>query len=233
MPTKLTAPFQDAIALAIELHGNQTRKGTKIPYVSHLLAVAALVLEHGGTEEESIAALLHDAVEDAGGAATRDRIATQFGEDVASIVDGCSDASPAPGEPKAPWRKRKKAHIAHLAGASPSVLLVTAADKLHNARAIVTDYDYIGEQLWDRFNATREDIVWYHESLRDVMDSVETKLKMAEPEGSHRYDGLRRLLDRFDEAVEELRFETMLRDTAALLAEPPGWADLLGPITPQ
>ena len=139
MPVQLTAAYRDALDFAIRLHGGQTRKGTDIPFISHVLAVSATVLEFGGTQEEAIAALLHDAVEDAGGHATRQQIAEQFGESVADIVDGCSDDSPAPGEPKRPWIERKTQHLEHVSRASRSVALVTAADKLHNARALVAD----------------------------------------------------------------------------------------------
>jgi (p)ppGpp synthase/HD superfamily hydrolase len=159
--------FDDAFSYASRLHANQFRKtedpqALRIPYIAHLMAVAAIVLEHGGDEDEAIAALLHDAVEDQGGPATRDAIAVRFGERVARIVDGCTDASPAPGQGKGEWRPRKEAYIAHLAVAEPSVLLVSAADKLHKARAILSDYRECGEWLWGRFNGGREGTLWYY-----------------------------------------------------------------------
>ena len=124
--------FQNAFALACELHGTQTRKGTEIPYLSHLLAVTSIVLEDGGNEEEAIAALLHDAVEDQGGRTTLARIRSDFGDEVAAIVDACSDADT---QPKPPWRERKEAYLLHLSHeVRPGVLRVSAADKLHNAR---------------------------------------------------------------------------------------------------
>ena len=154
----LSPCFDAALVYASQLHRNQSRKGGAIPYVSHLLAVTAIVLEYGGTEDEAIAALLHDAVEDQGGSATRDAICNQFGEEVAAIVDGCTDADTMP---KPPWKERKEDYISHIRDASPSVRLVSAADKLHNARAILADYQQLGEPLWDRFNGKRDDTFWY------------------------------------------------------------------------
>ena len=158
----LTARFSDALVYAAELHRSQLRKGTPIPYVSHLLAVASIVLEHGGDEHEAIAALLHDAIEDAGGDAARQEIRIRFGERVVAIVEGCTDAETVP---KPPWRERKEAYIAHLAEASPSVLLVSAADKLHNARSVAADYRVLGEELWSRFNGGRAGTLWYYRAL--------------------------------------------------------------------
>src|SRR5437660_4807656 len=125
----LTARFEEALTFATQLHAQQVRKGTRIPYVAHLLAVTALVLENGGDEDEAIAALLHDAIEDQGGAATREEIRRHFGNRVVEIVDGCTDAEVIP---KPPWRPRKETFIAHLREASASVRLVVASDKLHN-----------------------------------------------------------------------------------------------------
>ena len=164
----LTKRFDRALAFAADLHRAQQRKGTTIPYVSHLLAVASLVLEHGGSETEAIAALLHDAVEDQGGLPTLSRIADEFGEEVAAIVAGCTDADVVP---KPPWRARKEAYIAHLAHASESICLVSAADKLHNLRSIVSDYQMLGEELWGRFNGKREGTLWYYQQLVDAFRS--------------------------------------------------------------
>jgi (p)ppGpp synthase/HD superfamily hydrolase len=164
----LTQRFDRALAFAADLHRAQQRKGTTIPYVSHLLAVASLVLEHGGSETEAIAALLHDAVEDQGGLPTLSRIADEFGEEVAAIVAGCTDADVVP---KPPWRARKEAYIAHLAHASESICLVSAADKLHNLRSIVSDYQMLGEELWGRFNGKREGTLWYYQQLVDAFRS--------------------------------------------------------------
>jgi GTP pyrophosphokinase len=158
----LTNRFADALTYASQLHAVQVRKGTKIPYVTHLLSVAAVVLEHGATEDEAIAALLHDAIEDQGGAPTREEIRRRFGDAVVSIVDGCTDAEVIP---KPPWRQRKEHHIAELQHASASVLLVSAADILHNARAILADYRQQGEALWSRFRAGKEEQLWYYRSF--------------------------------------------------------------------
>ena len=149
----LSPRFEDALVYATQIHAHQHRKGTGIPYVSHLMAVASLVLEHGGTETEAIGALLHDAAEDAGGSGRTEDIRLRFGPDVAAIVEGCSDTDVTP---KPPWKERKIAYIEHIAAASDSVRLVSAADKLHNARAILKDYRELGESLWDRFNGGKE-----------------------------------------------------------------------------
>jgi (p)ppGpp synthase/HD superfamily hydrolase len=162
----LTARFEEALVLAVRLHAGQTRKGTDTPYISHLLAVAGIVLEHGASEDEAIAALLHDAAEDQGGRATLEKIRDRFGETVAEIVAGCTDSWTIP---RPPWRMRKKAYVAHLRGASASVRLVSAADKLHNARTILADYRALGESLWSRFNGGRKGTLWYYRALVDVL----------------------------------------------------------------
>ena len=158
----LSARFEEALVYAHQLHAGQRRKSGGAPYVAHLLAVTAIVLEHGGDEDEAIAALLHDAVEDQGGAATRASIQQRFGERVAAIVDGCSDTDVTP---KPPWRERKLAYLTHLPQASPSVRLVSAADKLHNARALVASYRREGEALWRHFRGGREGTLWHHRAL--------------------------------------------------------------------
>ena len=158
----LTAGFEEALVYATRLHAGQLRKGTAIPYVSHLLAVAGIVLENGGVEDEAIAALLHDAVEDQGGATTREEIRRRFGESVASIVDGCTDAETIP---KHQWRERKEPYVAHIAEAPASVRLVSAADKLHNARSILSDLRSCGATVWDRFKGGKEGTLWYYRSL--------------------------------------------------------------------
>ncbi len=154
--------FEDALLLAHRLHANQTRKGTTIPYIGHLLAVTAIVIENDGSEDEVIAALLHDAVEDQGGAKTREEIRRRFGENVAVIVDGLTDTDQTP---KPPWRARKEAYIAHLNEASDSVLLVSLADKIHNASAIVRDLRHEGESVWSRFTGGRDGTLWYYRAL--------------------------------------------------------------------
>ena len=167
----LTERFDKALKFAHKVHRSQPRKKTTIPYVSHLLSVAGLVLESGGDEDLAIAALLHDAVEDAedmSGEEMSDRIRAKFGDRVADIVDGCSDAKSSPGGSKPPWRSRKEAYLEHLRSASNDVLRVSIADKVHNARSIATDQDRFGEELWKRFSSTSEESRWYYTSLRDI-----------------------------------------------------------------
>ena len=159
--TALTDRFVRAVDYVRVLHGHQIRKATQIPYLAHLLSVSALVLENGGDEECAIAGLLHDAVEDAGGKPRLAAIRAEWGDRVADIVVGCTDSDT---YPKPPWRPRKEAYIAHLASASPDVLLVSAADKVHNSRTIVADYRQIGDALWSRFDAG-SDQAWYYNAL--------------------------------------------------------------------
>jgi len=159
MAPTLSARFEEALIFAMHLHAGQTRKGTEIPYVAHLLMVASLVITHGGDEDEAIAGLLHDAVEDQGGKPTLEQIRARFGERVAAIVEGCTDTDV---EPKPPWRPRKERYLAHLHSAPPSVKLVAAADKLDNVRAIVADYRIHGAAIWTRFNAGPEDQRWFY-----------------------------------------------------------------------
>jgi (p)ppGpp synthase/HD superfamily hydrolase len=165
----LTQRFEDALLYATQLHSLQLRKGTNIPYVSHLLGVASLALEHGATEDEAIAALLHDAVEDQGGEPTLREIRQKFGDRVAEIVWGCTDSEI---YPKPPWRQRKEQYIAHLQHATPSIRLVSACDKLHNARAILTDYRAIGDSLWTRFRPGKDGVLWYYRSLADTFNRL-------------------------------------------------------------
>jgi|EndophyteCoNSPM_1038545.scaffolds.fasta_scaffold06738_2 (p)ppGpp synthase/HD superfamily hydrolase len=166
----LTDRFDRAVLFAIELHRSQLRKGTAIPYVTHLFAVCSLVLEDGGTEGEAIAALLHDGPEDRGGVAVLDAIRDRFGPAVAEMVEGLSDAMPAPGEAKAPWRTRKEAYLQHLADAPESVLRISLADKLHNARSMLVDGEADGEAVWSRFNAGRDEQAWYYRALLAIFE---------------------------------------------------------------
>lgn len=159
--------FSTALSYAAELHGSQLRKGTLIPYVAHLLAVAATVIEYGGDEDQAIAALLHDAVEDQGGREQLERIRHRFGERVAAIVEACTDSFEQ-GEHKEEWRQRKEKYLAAIAGKPRDALLVSAADKLHNATAILEDYRVEGEALWPRFKGGRESL-WYYASLVDAL----------------------------------------------------------------
>ena len=157
-----TEKFERALVYASRLHRNQNRKGTRVPYITHLLAVAAIVGENGGTENEVVAALLHDAPEDKGGEATLEDVRARFGDEVAKIVAGCTDTYE---DPKPPWRERKEDYVAHLSGASDSVRLVSSADKLHNARSILADLRAVGDDLWDRFTGGKEGTLWYYRAL--------------------------------------------------------------------
>jgi len=161
----LTERFDEAFRYAHGLHRAQTRKGTSIPYVSHLMSVAALVIEHGGNEDQAIAALLHDAAEDQGGAPTLAHIRKTFGDTVANIVSDCTDAW---SEPKPEWRPRKEAYLAKLPAKPTQSLLVSLADKTHNAEAILYDYRVLGDQLWPRFNGGAEGTRWYYGSLVEI-----------------------------------------------------------------
>ncbi|HEX3725613.1 MAG TPA: HD domain-containing protein [Pirellulales bacterium] len=163
-----TARFSEALAYACHLHAAQQRKGSTIPYVAHLLAVTAIVLEHGGSEDEAIAAVLHDAIEDQGGVPVREEIRRRFGDQVAQIVEGCTDADTIP---KPPWRARKQAYLTGLATAGPAVRLVSAADKLHNLRSLVVDYRRLGEALWDRFNGGKQGTLWYYRAVATELES--------------------------------------------------------------
>ena len=160
------AKFDSALLYASRLHRDQVRKGTSVPYITHLLAVASIVGENVGTEDEVVAALLHDAPEDQGGEATLKDIRARFGDEVAEIVDGCTDTYE---DPKPPWRERKERYLAHLANASGSVRLVSSADKLHNARTVLSDYRMLGEGLWTRFNGKKEGTLWYYRAIVDVL----------------------------------------------------------------
>ncbi len=161
---KLGPRFLRAFEFAAEKHKNQTRKASTIPYIAHLIGVASLVLEAGGDEDLAIAALLHDVVEDCGGAPMLKEVRRKFGARVAKVVDGCTDADT---EPKPPWRERKEKYIAHLKKADVDTRLVSAADKLNNVRSILSDYRAIGESVWSRFNGGREGTLWYYRTLRD------------------------------------------------------------------
>lgn len=182
---KLSDRFDEALILATRLHAHQCRKDKKVPYIAHLLAVTSLVLQAGGNEEEAIAALLHDAIEDQGDRIGLEEIRQRFGETVAAIVDGCTDAK---SWPKPPWRERKEAYLAHLQEASASERLVSVADKLHNARTIVADYRALGESVWDRFNGGREGTLWYYRALLEAFQT----------------SGAAPLLEEFERVVVEL-----------------------------
>jgi (p)ppGpp synthase/HD superfamily hydrolase len=161
---KLGSRFLRAFQFAAEKHAGQTRKASTIPYVAHLMGVASLVLEAGGDEDLAIAALLHDVVEDCGGAPMLKEVRRRFGPRVARIVDGCTDADT---YPKPPWRERKEKYLRHLKKADADTRLVSAADKLNNVRSILTDYREVGESVWSRFKGGRDGTLWYYRVLLD------------------------------------------------------------------
>ncbi|MFM6189071.1 MAG: HD domain-containing protein [Planktothrix sp.] len=167
----LSEKFTEALVYATQLHATQIRKGSGVPYIAHLLGVASIALEYGANESEAIAALLHDAIEDQGGAKIRDEIQQRFGETVAQIVEGCTDTDLTP---KPPWRDRKEAYLAHISHTSASVRLVSAADKLYNAQSILKDYRQIGDEIWQRFTGKKEGTLWYYRSLVNAFRQVET-----------------------------------------------------------
>lgn len=169
--TRLTERFEEALVFATRLHAEQRRKGTSIPYPSHLLIVAGYVLEDGGSEDEAIAALLHDAVEDQGGEPLAREIRERFGARVEALVLGCTDADTVP---KPPWRERKERYVASIRQKSRETRRISAADKLHNARAILRDFRVHGPNLWDRFNGGRDGTLWYYRALADVFLETET-----------------------------------------------------------
>jgi (p)ppGpp synthase/HD superfamily hydrolase len=191
---RLTKRFEDALQYAARLHATQERKGSETPYIAHLLAVTAIVLEHGGDEDEAIAALLHDAAEDQGGRQTLDATRSRYGDRVARIVEECTDSFETP---KRPWIERKTDYIAHLRQASPSVRLVAAADKLHNARTVLNDYRVAGDGLWQRFSADKEQTLWFYRTVTDALKEA------AHPEEMQ----LNALLAELDKTVSTLERE--------------------------
>ena len=184
----LTSKFEEALVFVCQIHATQVRKGGEIPYISHLLAVTALVLEAGGGEDEAIAGLLHDAVEDQGGWERLTEIREKFGPEVALIVEGCSDAFE---NPKPEWWERKRKYLAHLPEATASVLLVSLADKLHNARCVLGDYRELGDALWPQFKTGQEGTLWYYQKLVEIYRQVGNVSQ--------------KLVDEFERTVTELQ----------------------------
>lgn len=185
MPNFLTEKFEDALIFAARLHAEQKRKRSSVPYFAHLLGVTSLVLEDGGGEDEAIAALLHDAVEDQGGLDTLAEIERRYGPEVAEIVDGLTDAYT---YPKPPWKERKKAYIASIRKASPAVIRVLLADKVYNARSTLRDIRNEGEAGWEKFNGGKNGTLWYYRQLINEF----------------RYHGSRSLLSELVRIVDEL-----------------------------
>ena len=181
----LTERFNQALVYAAQLHNTQVRKGSRVPYISHLLGVAALVLEDGGDEDQAIAALLHDAIEDQGGRETLAEIRNRFGERVARIVDGCTDAYEIP---KPPWRERKEAYLQRLQSESSDVYRVSLADKLHNARSLLMNLNKDGRGVWEKFNGGKAGTLWYYRALADTFRELTSGF----------------LLDEFERSVEEI-----------------------------
>jgi (p)ppGpp synthase/HD superfamily hydrolase len=172
---ELGAPFAKGLAYAFETHRHDERKSSGIPYISHLMSVSALVLEHGGNQDESIGALLHDAAEDHGGREQLATITEEFGPTVGQIVEGCSDSLEAEDVQKGPWRERKERYVAHLRAViesgnagEMSVVLVSAADKLHNARSILADVLQTGDAVYTRFAGKKAGTLWYYRALSDT-----------------------------------------------------------------
>lgn len=164
--SQLSNRFDEAFLYAHEAHRNQLRKKTNRPYISHLMGVASLVLQYGGDEEQAIAALLHDVVEDCGGAPRLMEIREKFGERVARIVDGCTDSDQ---DPKPPWLERKQRYLERVRGEPEEVLLVSAADKLYNMREILMDLREYGPGVWERFKGKRDGSLWYYHGLIEAV----------------------------------------------------------------
>ena len=165
----LSKLYNEALVYASDLHRDQVRKGSGIPYIAHLLSVSSRVLSAGGTEVQAIAGLLHDAAEDQGGYDTLNDIRRRFGADVAQIVSDCTDSWI---EPKPDWLLRKEAYISLLPAKAASSLLVSLADKVDNAEAILNDYRNIGDAIWDRFTGRREGTIWYYRKLSTIFNEV-------------------------------------------------------------
>lgn len=165
----ISEKYQHALQYCTTLHKDQVRKGSGIPYISHLLSVSCLIWENGGDEQTAIAGLLHDAAEDQGGEETLAEIEHLFGSQIASIVRECSDSLVATEEEKQEWRIRKKNYLQSLPGKSGAALLVTLADKYHNAASILQDYRRIGDQLWDRFHGKKDGTLWYYQQIIQML----------------------------------------------------------------
>jgi (p)ppGpp synthase/HD superfamily hydrolase len=181
-----------ALGVAAQLHAAQRRKGSEIPYLSHLLGTCGIALDYGAQEDEAIAALLHDAIEDVQPTEDARAAVGAFGSEVLRIVEGCTDADT---HPKPPWRERKEAYVAHVAELDAPILLVSAADKLHNSRSIVSDLRRFGPATWDRFTGGRDGSLWYYNALVTAF--------RANPAHPHQ------LVDELDRTVTEM--ETLAR----------------------
>jgi (p)ppGpp synthase/HD superfamily hydrolase len=197
---RLSPKFEKALVYATRIHRNQVRKKTGIPYIAHILGVASIALEYGANEKEAIGALLHDAVEDCGGAKRLHDIERRFGKAVAKIVDGCTDTDQTP---KPPWLQRKKAYVAHVGHAPQAVQIVSASDKLHNVRATLMAYRQVGEKVWDRFKGGKEGTLWYYRTLVNSFTGQR----------------VRPLVQELNRAVSQLE---LLANNGRILENPPG-----------
>jgi (p)ppGpp synthase/HD superfamily hydrolase len=185
---RLTARFDEALKYAHDVHREQVRKGNQSPYIGHLMAVASIVLDDGGSEDETIGALLHDAAEDHGGRSRLEEIRARFGDSVAKIVEDCTDSWETP---KRPWIDRKREYVEHAHTIGTSSLRVSSADKVHNAYGILRDLRNSGETVWERFNAPADDVVMYYASLVKAF----------------RHAGGGRLVDELDKIVKGIQRE--------------------------
>jgi (p)ppGpp synthase/HD superfamily hydrolase len=162
---EISPRLYQALEFAFKLHGHDARKQSTLPYLAHLLSVCALVQQDGGDEDEAIAALLHDTLEDKPQQTNRQEILSLFGANVLVIIEIATDTPPDYiGGSKPPWRQRKENYLAHIRNSNPAMLRVTIADKIDNARAILADYRLLGDSLWQRFNAGKDDQFWYYQS---------------------------------------------------------------------
>lgn len=163
----LSPKFEKALSFATQLHATQYRKGSKAPFITHLLSVCAIILEDGGTEDEAIAGLLHDAVEDQGGLKTLEAIKNTFGERIAQIVLECSETHLSP---KPPWKERKVQSLAKMKQISDSAIRVVLADKVHNSQSLIREHQKYGTIIWNNFKAGREGTVWYFNQVCAVLN---------------------------------------------------------------
>jgi (p)ppGpp synthase/HD superfamily hydrolase len=196
---KLSSKFEHALIYATQAHCDQMRKATGIPYIAHILGVTAIALEYGANETEAIGALLHDTVEDCGGPERLRDVREQFGHEIARIVDGCTDTDESP---KPPWLERKQAYLKHLEHSDASTRLVSASDKLHNARAILADLRRNGPEVFERFKGKKEGTLWYYRALVSAFRQ----------HGDHA--DLIDELDRVVSEIEELAYECSVHDAA-------------------
>jgi (p)ppGpp synthase/HD superfamily hydrolase len=183
---KLSEKFQEALIYATRAHGDQTRKKTGIPFVAHILGVSAIAMEYGANETEAIGALLHDTVEDCGGAHRLCDIREKFGDNVAAIVHGCTDTYESP---KPAWLERKRGYIEHLTESDSSTRLVSASDKLHNTRTILAELRRHGLDVFERFSGKMDGTLWYYRTLVTTF---------------RRYDDHADLIDELERVVSEI-----------------------------